>query len=83
VRERGRTPESVIEQYAGIVAPMAERYVRPSIVYADVAVSGTGSIAAGVSRVLAHYERQIGNTGTHESADPTQRKAIPAVTRNK
>jgi uridine kinase len=83
VRERGRTPESVMEQYAGMVAPMAERYVRPSIAYADVVVSGSESIADGVSRVLAHYERQIGRTGMHESAGPTQRKAIPAITRNK
>lgn len=83
VRERGRTPESVMEQYAAVVAPMAQRYVRPCIVYADVVVSGTESIIEVVSRVLAHYERQIGNTGTHESADPTQRKAIPAITRNK
>ncbi len=83
VRERGRTPESVVEQYAGMVAPMAERYVRPSIAYADVVVSGSESITDGVSRILAHYERQIGNTGTHESAGPTQRKAIPAITRDK
>ena len=83
VRERGRTPESVMEQFAGMLAPMAERYVRPSIAYADVVVSESESIADGVSRVLAHYERQIGNTGTHESAGPTQRRAIPAITRNK
>jgi uridine kinase len=82
VRERGRTPESVIEQYAGIVAPMAQRYVRPSIVYADVVVSGTEAIGEGVSRVLAHYERQIASTGAHESADLAQRKAMPAITRN-
>jgi uridine kinase len=67
VRERGRTPESVLEQYAAVVAPMAQRYVRPSIVYADVVVSGTESIAEGVSRVLAHYERQINNARTNAS----------------
>ncbi len=82
VRERGRTPESVLEQYAAVVAPMAQRYVRPSIVFADVVVSGTESIAEGVSRVLAHYERQITNTKAHESADPAQRKALPVIRRN-
>jgi len=81
VCERGRTPVSVMEQYAGTVAPMAQRYVRPSIVYADVVISGTEPIAEGVSRVLAHYERQISNTRAHASADPAQRKAMPAITR--
>jgi uridine kinase len=81
VRERGRTPGSVMEQYAGIVAPMAQRYVRPSIVYADVVVSGTESIAEGVSRVLEHYERQISNTKAHDSTDPGQRKAMSVITR--
>ncbi len=82
VRERGRTPESVMEQYAGTVAPMGQRYVRPSIVYADVVVSGTGFIAEGVSRVLAHYERQIASARVHDSAVPARRKAMPVITRN-
>src|SRR5208283_5043387 len=30
VRERGRTPESVAEQFRATVVPMAERYVRPT-----------------------------------------------------
>ena len=68
VRERGRTPESVMEQYAEVVAPMAMRYVRPTVVYADVLVSGTEPTANGVSRVLAHYERQNTNTEAHDSA---------------
>jgi uridine kinase len=82
VRERGRSPESVMEQYAGIVAPMAQRYVRPSIVYADVVVCGTESVAEGVSRILAHYERQISNTKAPDSTDLAQREAMSAITRN-
>ena len=82
VRERGRTPESVMEQYAGTVAPMTQRYVRPSIVFADVVVSRTESIDDGVSRVLAHYERQISNTRTNDSTDLAQREALPVITRN-
>ena len=83
VRERGRTPESVMEQYAGMVAPMAERYVRPSIAYADVVVSGSESIADGVSRVVAHYEWQMTNTRAHDSTGPVQRKSLPVITRDK
>lgn len=82
VRERGRTSESVMEQYAGTVAPMAQRYVRPSIVFADVVVSGTESIDEGVSRVLAHYEGRISNTRANDSAGLAQRKALPVITRN-
>jgi len=57
IRERGRTAESVMEQYETTVAPMAQRYVRPTIVHADVLVSGTERIEDGVARVLEHYRR--------------------------
>ncbi len=60
VRERGRTPESVIEQFRTTVAPMAERYVRPTRLHADVVLSGDTPIAIGVHRVLDHLRRQIG-----------------------
>jgi uridine kinase len=73
VRERGRTPESVVQQYAATVAPMAYRYVRPTIVHADVVVSGNEPIGDGVSRILAHYQRQIANAKAHESAGQAQR----------
>jgi|ERR1035437_2788453 uridine kinase len=73
VRERGRTPESVVEQYAAIVAPMAQRYVRPTIVHADIVVSGTEPIARGVSRVLAHCQQQIADAQAHVAAGQAQR----------
>lgn len=57
VRERGRTVESVVEQYETTVAPMAQRYVRPTIAHADVVVTGTEPIAVGVARVVEHYRR--------------------------
>ena len=57
VRERGRTVESVMEQYEATVAPMAQRYVRPTIAHADVVVSGTERIEDGVARVIEHYRR--------------------------
>jgi len=57
VRERGRTPESVVEQFRTTVAPMAERYVRPTRVHADVVVFGAISIGDQVERVLKHVRR--------------------------
>ena len=57
VRERGRTVESVREQYEATVAPMARRYVRPTIEHADVVVCGAQHVGIGVARVVEHYRR--------------------------
>jgi uridine kinase len=73
VQERGRTPELVIEQFTTTVAPMAERYVRPTIVHAEVVVSGGEPFGEGVSRVLAHYERQIASAKADHSPSPARR----------
>ena len=54
VRERGRTPESVVEQFRATVAPMAERYVRPTQAHAHVVVFGSAPIEEAVERVLEH-----------------------------
>lgn len=40
VIERGRTMESVMEQYLKTVKPMHELYVEPSRIYADIIVNG-------------------------------------------
>jgi uridine kinase len=53
VCQRGRTPESVAEQYATTVRPMAEKFVRPSAVHADLVVDGTSSIDWSVEEVMA------------------------------
>jgi uridine kinase len=59
VRERGRTPESVIEQFRKTVAPMAERCVRPTRAHAHVVVFGAIPIAEEVERVLNHVYRNL------------------------
>jgi uridine kinase len=53
VRERGRTAESVAKHYAETVRPMAEQYVRPSAVHADLVVDGTESLDWSVEAVLS------------------------------
>jgi uridine kinase len=55
--ERGRTPESVRVQYEQTVRPMCERYVKPSIYYADVVIDGEGAVDNAVTSVIAHIER--------------------------
>jgi uridine kinase len=54
IRERGRTRESVLEQYAQTVRPMAELHVWPAKVYADLIISGESPIAQGAAAVLEH-----------------------------
>jgi len=56
VRERGRTPESVMVQYAATVRPMAALYIQPARRYADVEVSGTAPISESVRAVLTCIE---------------------------
>ena len=52
VRERGRTPESVLEQYEKTVRPMAQLHVRPTAQWADVIVSGEQLLDQSVATVL-------------------------------
>jgi len=58
VRERGRTPESVRQQFESTVRPMAERYILPTRVYADVVLDGTAPREALVESVLHELERR-------------------------
>ena len=50
---RGRTAESVREQYDATVRPSSIQYVRPSAVNADVTVDGTEALDWKVEQVLA------------------------------
>lgn len=56
VRERGRTMESVFEQYQATVRPMAERYIWPTRAWADVVVSGVEPLERSTAAVLAHVK---------------------------
>lgn len=51
VRERGRTSESVLRQYAETVRPMAFQFVLPTRDYADLVVSGRAPLSEGVRQV--------------------------------
>jgi uridine kinase len=54
VRDRGRTPEYVQQQFETAVRPMAQRYVAPSAQFADVRVYGASQIEHEVAAVLSH-----------------------------
>ena len=79
VRERGRTPESVVEQFRATVAPMAERYVRPTQAHADVVVFGAVPIGEEVDRVLTHLRMNIGDPTKHAAAGHILRFPSPSL----
>jgi uridine kinase len=53
ITERGRTPESVKQQYDETVRPSSFQWVRPSAVHADLTVAGTDDLDWKVERVIA------------------------------
>ena len=55
--ERGRTPESVREQYERTVRPSAEWFVYPTEKYADLVVSGEEPFEHSTTSVIAALHR--------------------------
>ena len=64
VRERGRTPESVLQQFNETVRPMAETYIRPTQSFSDLTVRGDDSIDHSIAAVMAHVKRNKQRHGT-------------------
>ncbi len=56
IRERGRTMESVIQQYLSTVRPMHLEFVEPSKRYADVIIPEGGYNTPALDMVVAHLE---------------------------
>ena len=59
VRKRGRTIESVLEQYQTTVKPMHDRYVEPSKKCADVIIPGGGKNPVAISLLTAYIESKL------------------------
>jgi len=58
-RSRGRTVESVIEQYLKTVRPMHLEFVEPSKRYADIIIPNGGLNAIAIDMVVANIERML------------------------
>jgi uridine kinase len=56
VRERGRSEESVREQFNATARPMADLYVVPSAARASVTVEGTDSLDWSVEQILQQLQ---------------------------
>jgi uridine kinase len=52
VRERGRTVESVVEQYLSTVRPMHNEFIEPSKRYADIIIPEGGHNEVGIDLVI-------------------------------
>jgi len=59
VRERGRTLESVLEQYQTTVKPMHEKYVEPSKRFAHIVVPEGGKNAVALDMVTGRILRHL------------------------
>jgi uridine kinase len=70
VRERGRSADSVIDQYRQTVKPMHDRYCEPSKRYADLIVpeGGANRAALGVLRGFVRDLLTNGHAGTEAPA---------------
>jgi uridine kinase len=56
VRERGRTRESVIEQYARTVCPGAFQFIEPAKFHADLVLSGVDSLDHSGTKILNYIQ---------------------------
>ena len=59
VKERGRSVDSVIEQYLATVKPMPDRFVEPSKRYADVIIPEGGKNEVALNMLLTQVENCI------------------------
>ena len=67
VNKRGRTLESVLQQYQDTVKPMHERYVEPSKKYADVIVPGGGKNLVALDMIVGRIQRHLEGAGTKKA----------------
>lgn len=59
VRDRGRSLESVIEQYQTTVKPMHEQYVEPSKKFADIIVPEGGKNTVALDMIMGRIRRHL------------------------
>ena len=68
--ERGRSLESVIEQYLDTVRPMHLEFVEPSRRHADVIIPEGGENRVGIEMILAHVQRELARRAAGAAAVP-------------
>ena len=64
VNKRGRTLESVLQQYQQTVKPMHEKYVEPSKRFADVVVPEGGKNLVALDMIMGRIQRHLDEVNT-------------------
>jgi uridine kinase len=59
VTERGRSVESILNQYAQTVKPMHEQFVEPSKKYADIIIPRGGENLTGINILMEHLQNML------------------------
>lgn len=59
VNKRGRTLDSVLQQYQETVKPMHEKYVEPTKKYANIVVPEGGKNAVALDMIMGHIQRHL------------------------
>ncbi|MCM1184724.1 MAG: uridine kinase [Roseburia sp.] len=59
MQERGRSIESILEQYSNTVKPMHEEFVEPSKKYADIIIPRGGENAPGVDMLTTYLTKML------------------------
>lgn len=59
--ERGRSIESIIEQYSNTVKPMHEEFVEPSKKYADIIIPRGGENIPGMDMLITYLNKKLGD----------------------
>ena len=63
MKERGRSIESVVEQYLTTVKPMHEQFIEPSKRYADIIVLEGGHNLVALDMIMQRIASHIGQQG--------------------
>lgn len=61
IKSRGRTLESVVDQYVNTVRPMHEEFVEPSKRYADLIIPEGGENQVAIDAIIARVEGLVGS----------------------
>ena len=73
MQERGRTADSVIEQYMTTVRPMHNEFVEPSKRHADVIVPHGGRNVVAIEMIAARIEKMLTVIGSPRAKSMTMR----------
>ncbi len=76
VKDRGRTVESVISQYLGVVRPMHLQFVEPSKRHADLIIPEGGHNQVALDMIVAKIEQLLARRARQTAADLAEARLV-------